>query len=92
MSKTIKRKLSLGEMAFCLAIFATAIFIIKPDILQSFMPRPLEWTADMKAKHLAARAGCRKAQALGLGHAYKGQPGYWPEWDGDGDGISCERW
>ncbi|WP_303830758.1 excalibur calcium-binding domain-containing protein [Asticcacaulis taihuensis] len=84
-----KRKgLSWGEMVFCLAILVAVVFILKPVL----MGPPAAWTAEMQAKHLAARAGCREAQAQGLTPAHRGQPGYWPEWDGDNDGISCERW
>jgi hypothetical protein len=33
---------------------------------------------------------CRAAWAAGVAPIYKGQPGYRPEMDGDGDGIACE--
>jgi hypothetical protein len=85
-----KRKgLSWAETAFCLAVLVAVVFILKPDVLTQ---PPTKWTAEMQAKHLAARAGCREAQAQGLTPAHRGQPGYWPEWDGDGDGVSCENW
>lgn len=33
---------------------------------------------------------CREAWAAGAAPIYRGQPGYRPEMDGDGDGIACE--
>jgi hypothetical protein len=53
---------------------------------------------DMKAKlsleqrHLYAARGCAEAAEVGLAPARRGEPGYWPQWDGDNDGVSCERW
>lgn len=34
--------------------------------------------------------GCNEARAVGAAPIYRGQPGYRPEMDGDGDGIACE--
>lgn len=33
---------------------------------------------------------CREARAAGVAPMYRGQPGYNPNLDGDGDGIACE--
>lgn len=33
---------------------------------------------------------CAAALAAGAAPFYRGQPGYRPDWDGDGDGIACE--
>ena len=33
---------------------------------------------------------CREARAAGAAPMYRGQPGYNPALDGDGDGIACE--
>ncbi len=84
-----EKGLAWGELVFCFVILTVVVFILKPDVLTE---SPQEWTAEMKAKHLSARAGCQQAQALGLTPARRGHPGYWPEWDGDDDGVSCERW
>lgn len=35
-------------------------------------------------------SGCNQARAAGAAPLYRGQPGYRPEMDGDGDGIACE--
>jgi hypothetical protein len=35
-------------------------------------------------------SGCDAARAAGAAPIYRGQPGYRPEMDGDGDGIACE--
>ena len=33
---------------------------------------------------------CTEARAAGVAPLYRGQPGYRPQMDGDGDGIACE--
>jgi len=48
------------------------------------------WTAAITAKHIAAFPNCAAARLVGLAPAYKGQPGYWPQHDRDGDGWACE--
>lgn len=35
-------------------------------------------------------SGCREVRAAGAAPLYRGQPGYRPEMDSDGDGIACE--
>jgi hypothetical protein len=34
--------------------------------------------------------GCNSARAAGTAPIYRGEPGYRPEMDGDGDGVACE--
>ena len=34
--------------------------------------------------------GCNDARAAGTAPIYRGEPGYRPEMDGDGDGVACE--
>jgi hypothetical protein len=34
--------------------------------------------------------GCNAARAAGAAPVYRGDPGYGPHLDGDGDGIGCE--
>lgn len=43
-----------------------------------------------RVRHLGAYANCTNAWAMGLGPAERGQPGYWPKHDADGDGVACE--
>jgi len=86
------RTFSLREVLFIVAVAVTFVLIVVPDIGARLMPHKQGWTAEMTARHMIAQAGCRQAQSVGLGHARRGQPGYSPEWDGDDDGISCERW
>ncbi|MEV6277341.1 excalibur calcium-binding domain-containing protein [Nocardia sp. NPDC051832] len=33
---------------------------------------------------------CAEARADGNWHLRRGEPGYWPYLDGDGDGVACE--
>jgi hypothetical protein len=35
-------------------------------------------------------SGCNAVRAAGAAPLYRGEPGYRPEMDGDGDGIACE--
>lgn len=35
-------------------------------------------------------SGCREARAAGAAPVYRGDPGYGPHLDGDGDGVGCE--
>jgi hypothetical protein len=35
-------------------------------------------------------SGCNEARAAGAAPVYRGDPGYGPHLDGDGDGVGCE--
>ena len=35
---------------------------------------------------------CKEARAAGYSHMRRGEPGYSPHLDGDGDGIACDRY
>ena len=50
------------------------------------------WPFETSARHFAAAFGCDAARAVGLAPSRRGQPGYWPWLDLDGDGMACERW
>ena len=50
------------------------------------------WPPLLTLKHLAALPNCNAARAVGLAPANRGQPGYWPSHDRDGDGKACEPW
>jgi hypothetical protein len=41
-------------------------------------------------RHLAAAPNCNAARAADLAPAQRGEPGYWPMNDRDGDGVACE--
>ncbi len=44
-------------------------------------------------KHVSTRdyySGCNAVRAAGAAPLYRGEPGYRPEMDGDGDGVACE--
>ena len=43
-------------------------------------------------RHLASAPNCDAARTFGLAPAGRGQPGYWPQHDRDGDGVACEPW
>jgi hypothetical protein len=46
----------------------------------------------LERRHQYAERGCAEAAEVGLAPARRGEPGYWPQWDGDNDGVSCELW
>ena len=50
----------------------------------------LVWPPLVALKHIASFPNCDAARALGLAPANKGEPGYWPQHDADGDGKACE--
>ena len=50
------------------------------------------WGLFTTLRHLAAAPNCSAARAVGLAPARRGEPGYYPEHDRDGDGIACEPW
>ena len=43
-------------------------------------------------RHIAAFPNCAAARAVGVAPANRGEPGYWPQHDRDGDGVACEPW
>ena len=55
-------------------------------------PSSSGWGLFMTLRHLAAERNCAAARAVGLAPARRGEPGYWPQHDRDGDGIACEPW
>lgn len=46
--------------------------------------------AQKRANTLTYYSGCNAVRAAGAAPLYRGQPGYRPEMDGDGDGVACE--
>jgi hypothetical protein len=58
-------------------------------------PRPAPRTAPRPGPSPSSPSGisyrsCAEARAAGAAPLYRGQAGYRPEMDGDGDGIACE--
>lgn len=51
---------------------------------------PLRRSASPVAPSGVYYRGCNEVRAAGAAPLYRGQPGYRPEMDGDGDGIACE--
>ena len=50
------------------------------------------WPLTVALRHIAAAPNCSAARVVGLAPARRGQPGYWPSHDRDGDGLACELW
>jgi hypothetical protein len=50
------------------------------------------WPLSVALRHAAAASNCAAARAVGLGPAYRGEPGYYPQHDRDKDSIACEPW
>jgi micrococcal nuclease len=53
-------------------------------------PPPVEATEEAPA-HSAYYANCSAAKAAGAAPLHRGEPGYRPALDRDGDGVACER-
>lgn len=49
------------------------------------------FTPEGAARHLMALGGCGAARAAGVAGAARGELGYWPINDLDGNGVACER-
>jgi hypothetical protein len=47
-------------------------------------------SAHLALRHLMAAPNCNAARVQGLAPSRRGQPGYYPSHDGDGDGVACE--
>ncbi|WP_346426484.1 excalibur calcium-binding domain-containing protein [Brevundimonas naejangsanensis] len=52
------------------------------------MERP--FTAAEQVRHTLAKPNCSAARLMRLAPARRGEPGYHPEHDRDGDGWACE--
>lgn len=59
--------------------------------LPTAVAAPPENIEDAPAVVTGIFAGCREAWAAGAAPLHRGDPGYSPDMDGDGDGIACER-
>lgn len=73
-------------------------FVLPADY-RAAHPRPRPPASDLPRRSAAVRApavpgiyyrNCNEARASGAAPLHRGQPGYRPEMDGDGDGIACE--
>ena len=53
-------------------------------------PRPATPTPDPSSAELHF-SSCKEARAAGYSHMRRGEPGYSPHLDGDGDGIACDK-
>ena len=49
------------------------------------------FTPEGAMRHVSALGGCGAAKAAGVSRAARGEVGYWPINDLDGNGIACER-
>lgn len=68
-----------GAIAICAAVYLGQTYLSP-------------WPAMVTLKHLAAFPNCAAARAVGFAPTKRGEPGYWPHHDRDGDGIACEPW
>ena len=68
------------------SLFAGFVFQSVRLALKDSEPMTLAQTA----KHLAAAPNCGAARMVGLAPARRGEPGYYPRHDRDGDGWACE--
>ena len=52
--------------------------------------RPMQPAEDGELAPDRVFANCARARAAGAAPLYRGEPGYGPHLDGDGDGVACE--
>lgn len=62
----------------------------RPEPLSRPEPRRFAQSAPEPTRYGQRYRSCREARAAGAAPMYRGQPGYSPALDGDGDGIACE--
>ena len=70
------------------AFAALAIAALAWPVVQNLS----RWPLSVAIRHAAAAPNCAAARMVGLVSARRGQPGYYPQHDGDKDGIACEPW
>jgi hypothetical protein len=69
------------------AVVAVAVVAISIGLFALSPFAPVE-----TLRHFASFLNCDATRAMGLAPALRGEPGYWPSHDADGDGIACEPW
>jgi hypothetical protein len=77
---------SLGEKAIMGVFLVGAAIWAKPQV-EAAMMSPEERAAIERSVYYP---GCDQVRARGKAPIYRGQPGYRPAMDGDGDGVACE--
>jgi hypothetical protein len=81
-----------ASFAPAVVILAVATFVIVFQTDLGGAGRPVE--SLVRARPAVAVSapfpGCNAARAAGAAPVYRGDPGYGPHLDGDGDGIGCE--
>jgi hypothetical protein len=75
-----------------LALVAAPAFIDPADAQRRRNNRPLpdSQQATSTSRDAVYYRNCAEARAAGVAPLYRGQPGYRPQMDGDGDGVACE--
>jgi len=66
--------------ALLLPVGETSVTLSAPPLLYTDLQRIVEFYAN-----------CKEAKAAGAAPMYKGDPGYRPELDRDGDGSACDK-
>jgi len=79
--RTTRRRIRQGLAALCAA--SVIAFPFAAVMLVN------SWSLATTARHFAAAANCSTARTLGLAPARRGEPGYWPWLDRDGNGVAC---
>jgi hypothetical protein len=46
------------------------------------------WSAAVTLRHVVAALNCGSARLVGLAPTVRGEPGFWPKHDADGDGVA----
>ncbi len=86
-SHDLRRAMSPARILLRLA----GIPVLALSVGLSIYLRSSPWPPSVALADLLARGGCSVAEKVGLAPAYRGQPGYHPQNDPDGDGIACDQ-
>jgi hypothetical protein len=81
------RKLARKLALYRRAMLSTAAGVASFALVWCSLSNP--WTIAQTLKHLAAFPNCFATEMVGLAPANKGQPGYWPHNDPEGEGVAC---
>jgi hypothetical protein len=81
-------QLSYADIAIYAVMAFAGVWFLYPEVEVMLM------SAEERAaiENSVTYSGCGEASAAGAAPLHRGEPGYRDYFDGDGDGIACERW
>lgn len=92
-ARRTKQLIGIACIISALLLVSVLIFVLmrKHDVPQSVPPLPQPPQSSVESKKADVYyKNCSEARAAGVTPLHKGEPGYRPGLDRDGDGIACE--